>query len=560
MIDDESKDDGAGCVGPGSPRAGNGRVCRQSGGAPTGASLNGKKKRKGGGGQELPLPPSPKPPKHRRKVGGSLPSMSGADSTCKTVGCFKKSRGATGKCRMHGGGTPCDTPGCNRYARLLGKCSVHGGVQLCSEEGCDRRARFFKKCTHHGGFVDCQEPKCTRRAVSKGRCAMHGGKEPCRHQGCARPGLKKQDGWCQIHVRRLAMYEAQRKRETEHHRLSKVTCTHFAADPAGTQCSEAAIIGFGGPFFCPLHLILSRCGATADCKALCLINGRCASHAGEEAGLIECQERTCTAMVAGGEETDGFCPKHTQGTHMCAYPLCTARSGVKGGLCKLHRLAHASDDVVGTSLAAASDLARPVLSASSSCTSLSSLTEASECGQDYREEACWHELGRQVRMSADLTFPVLARPLTIAAPSACPTDLTVAMDAMRLPSHLRHIGQPGPLFRSTSISYATNPATTAEAATSTPAAALYFGNAPLSLPSTPASMPAPAPGSSSNGQGTTCPQELLAYWHPFVSDSMLQAQGQDARPTKAVAWAGGGTQERAGAPRSLGLDGEGKGK
>lgn len=278
--------------------------------------------------------------------------MAGAD--CSVMGCTKKSRGSTGRCRRHGGGVTCVVPGCTGFSRLEGKCSVHGGAQMCLVHGCDRRARFYGRCTRHGGFVNCQMDRCTLRAVSKGRCAKHGGKDPCRHPGCTRPRLKSKDDWCMIHSRGLGTFLIQRQRERGQG-LRPVPCTYF--DPSGgCRCAEMATIGVGGPFLCPYHLLLSRCGGGVDCKASCFLKGRCVRHAGEEAVEGECQQPGCCTKAAV-DDPYGFCVEHKQWKHFCRHWGCIARALVVGGWCPLHHLQFAGgqeeERVVREAMAAA---------------------------------------------------------------------------------------------------------------------------------------------------------------------------------------------------------------
>lgn len=150
------------------------------------------------------------------------------------------------------------------------------------------------------------------------------------------------------------MYVYQRQRERGQG-LRPVPCTFF--DPSGgCRCADIATTSVGGPFLCPYHLVLSRCGGGVDCKASCPVKGRCVRHAGEEAVEGECQQPGC-CLKAAGDDPYGFCEEHKMWRHFCGNRNCVARALVLGGWCHLHHLTFAGgqeeERVVREAMAAA---------------------------------------------------------------------------------------------------------------------------------------------------------------------------------------------------------------
>ena len=62
---------------------------------------------------------------------------------CDVEGCYKSARGATTKCKGHGGGRRCDVEGCGKSAQgVTTKCVGHGGGRRCDVEGCGKSATY----------------------------------------------------------------------------------------------------------------------------------------------------------------------------------------------------------------------------------------------------------------------------------------------------------------------------------------------------------------------------------------------------------------------------------
>lgn len=84
-------------------------------------------------------------------------NMPDYSKTCAEPGCDKyaKSNGTVTKfCRMHGGGKPCEFPGCTAIAQsdAPGKfCGKHGGGARCEHEsGCTKHVVCGRMCREHG--------------------------------------------------------------------------------------------------------------------------------------------------------------------------------------------------------------------------------------------------------------------------------------------------------------------------------------------------------------------------------------------------------------------------
>ena len=110
---------------------------------------------------------------------------------CQTVGCNKhRVAGPEPHCRRHGGGFPCQHPGCPLSGVGGGEhphrlCYGHGGGKLCNTEGCTTPARKDGLCKLHGGGRRCSRELCNDLAQSGGQlCNKHGGGYHCEIPNC----------------------------------------------------------------------------------------------------------------------------------------------------------------------------------------------------------------------------------------------------------------------------------------------------------------------------------------------------------------------------------------
>jgi hypothetical protein len=121
---------------------------------------------------------------------------------CKTAGCTKFAKGATGHCKAHGGGNRCKTEGCTKSARSgTDHCIEHGGGNRCKTEGCTKSAQgATDHCIEHGGGNRCKTEGCTKSAAraSDHHCIAHGGGKRCKTTGCTKSAVRA-TGHCKGH-------------------------------------------------------------------------------------------------------------------------------------------------------------------------------------------------------------------------------------------------------------------------------------------------------------------------------------------------------------------------
>ncbi|KAL3658182.1 hypothetical protein V7S43_016812 [Phytophthora oleae] len=73
-------------------------------------------------------------------------------SICNEAGCERigKPNGAKkGYCFKHGGGVPCQYPGCTKQPQFKGLCAAHGGFRICKTEGCSKHVFQWQLCFQH---------------------------------------------------------------------------------------------------------------------------------------------------------------------------------------------------------------------------------------------------------------------------------------------------------------------------------------------------------------------------------------------------------------------------
>ncbi|KAF8411565.1 hypothetical protein HHK36_004120 [Tetracentron sinense] len=242
----------------------------------------------------------------------SKPGAAGASSDsrihhpkkCRSEGCSKGARGASGLCIAHGGGQRCQKPGCNKGAESrTAYCKAHGGGRRCQRLGCTKSAEGKTDyCIAHGGGRRCGHQGCSKAARGKsGLCIRHGGGKRCKVEGCTR-SAEGQAGLCISHGG---------GRRCQHPGCSK-----------GAQGSTMHCKAHGGGKRC----IFSGCtkgaeGSTPLCKG----------HGGGKRCLFD-GGGICPKSVHGGTD---YCVAHGGGKR-CAVPGCTKSARGRTDCCVRH--------------------------------------------------------------------------------------------------------------------------------------------------------------------------------------------------------------------------------
>ncbi|KAE9610707.1 hypothetical protein Lalb_Chr07g0189461 [Lupinus albus] len=249
---------------------------------------------------------------------------------CRSFGCTKGARGATGLCIGHGGGQRCQKPGCNKGAESrTAYCKAHGGGKRCQELGCTKSAEGkTDHCIAHGGGKRCGYPGgCTKAARGKsGLCIRHGGGKRCRIEDCTR-SAEGQPKLCIYHGGgRRCQYLGCSKGAQGNTLFCK-------AHGGGRRCSFAGCTkgAEGGTPLCKAHGGGKRClhGGSGICpKSVHGGTNFCVAHGGGKRCVIS----GCTKSARG--RTD-CCVRHGGGKR-CKFEGCLKSAQGSTDLCKAH--------------------------------------------------------------------------------------------------------------------------------------------------------------------------------------------------------------------------------
>ncbi|XP_062183914.1 uncharacterized protein LOC133887915 [Phragmites australis] len=223
---------------------------------------------------------------------------------CRSNGCSKGARGASGLCISHGGGHRCQKPCCNKGAESrTAYCKAHGGGKRCQELGCTKSAEGKTEfCIAHGGGSRCGIQGCVKAARGKsGFCIKHGGGKRCRIEGCTR-SAEGQHGLCISHGGgRRCQYP---------------------------NCGKGAQ---GSTIFCKSHGGGKRCMFESCTRGAEGSTPFCKGHGGGKRCLFE-GGGICPKSVHGGTS---FCVAHGGGKR-CVVPGCTKSARGRSDCCVKH--------------------------------------------------------------------------------------------------------------------------------------------------------------------------------------------------------------------------------
>lgn len=290
-------------------------------------------------------------------AGTSSSYQIGNAKKCKSEGCTKGARGATGLCIGHGGGQRCQKPGCNKGAESrTAYCKAHGGGKRCQHLGCTKSAEGRTEyCIAHGGGRRCGHPAgCSKAARGKsGLCIKHGGGKRCKVEGCTR-SAEGQIGLCISHGggRRCQFQDCDKGAQG-----STMFCkAHgggkrciFAGCTKGAEGSTPLCKGHGGgkrclfdgggicpksvhggTNFCVAHGGGKRCAVAGCTKSARGRTDSCVRHGGGK----RCQFENCGKSAQG---STNFCKAHGGGKR-CSWGdgKCEKFARGRSGLCAAH--------------------------------------------------------------------------------------------------------------------------------------------------------------------------------------------------------------------------------